>query len=434
MLQRVTLTANGNLSIQDFLGLQTYLPNHQFVSKGASFGDTIVFDVPDTTWDSVRDELVELSQRRMPAVDTLGVPLGTGKTMPVITYQVELIPGGRPRIHRVDTPDNGGGVASVSLGGGAQRIKLFGENLIAGLAAKATLTRFNPVASFAYPGTASFPLPVDVLQFVSTRKGPVGNLTQIVILPSAGSSSVATQVLADGVVVITITPLNGASTSTAIAALVAGNAVASVYVTATALVASAPVGPTSTPSYNLGASASGQGKALSLSTGDGTGVALLDTPALLGVAGFLRVVAVKAGNEQNLITLRLNVGQGGNSVAVTGTNIVVNRTEAAPTIANVVTAINGSAPAAALVTASSQGAAGTLPGFLPTWLYGGSGETPTAKVGGGVATVTAHSDIEIDLSITGAVVTAAGPIVTDDALVQVQMNYALLQARVTVIA
>jgi hypothetical protein len=438
-LYRITLTSNGVVTVQDFLGLQAYLPEALFTSQGAKFGSTVVFDVPSTAWDNVRRVLSNLAQRRIPALDSLGVPLGTGKNMPLLTYQAEEIPGDRPRIHRVETPDNGGGVVSVSLGGAAQRILLFGENLISGLQAQTVLQRVSAQPIYAYPGTQSFPDPVNGLLVKSVRKGPEGNLISLIILAAAASSSVLTRILGDGSVEVTVTPLAGSSTSTAIAALVNGNTLASVFLSLTDLVPGTPIGPTASPQYGIGPSLSNLNKALFLEGGDGGGLAHLDIPSVgytgfSSGTGFLRITAVKAGNDQNLIAVILNTSQGSNSVSVSGTTITVNRTEANPTMANVNTAINGNASAAALVASSVIGSAGTLAGFAKTWLYGGAGETPVAKVAGAAASVTAHSDTEIDLSVTGAAVTAAGALATDDALIQIQHNYKLLAARIAVIA
>lgn len=436
---RITLTANGIITVQDFLAIQPLVPHLQFISQGAKFGQTVTFDVPSTVWDTIRRTISDLAQRRIPAVDTLGVPLNTGKTMPLLTYQAEMIPGDRPRFHRMETPDNGGGAVSISLGGSSQRVLCFGENLIPGLQAQTKIQKFVAQPTYAYPGTQAFPDPVDALLLKAVRKGPEGNLVNVVINAAASSSSVLTQILGDGNILITVTPVTGSSTSTAIAALINGNTLASSFLSATDLASGTVLGPTASPIYAIGPSNSNLNQPVRLTGGDGGGLAHLDIPStgytgLSSGTGFLRLTATKAGNDQNAIAFILNVSQGGNSVAVSGTTITVNRTEALPTMANVNTAINGNASAAALVASSVIGSAGTLGAQAKTWLYGGAGETPIAKVGGASASVTAHSDTEIDLAVTGAAVVTAGGVATDELLVQVQLNYALLQTRMAAIA
>src|ERR1044071_7878125 len=97
----ITVTSNGNSTIQDLLGIEANsIP--QWVSQNFGRGLTTTFTVSGGVWDRIRPLLNKASNRRIIAVDSSGVPLGTGKKMPLLTYTADLIPGSRPMIHQLE--------------------------------------------------------------------------------------------------------------------------------------------------------------------------------------------------------------------------------------------------------------------------------------------------------------------------------------------
>lgn len=429
----ITVTSYGNAALQDLLGLEAYARPGTWVSQSFSFGTTASFEVTGSTWTRLRPLLSILSQKRIPAMDPLGVPLSTGKMQPAITYSMDWVPGDRPRIHQVES-------VPISLAVPAP-ITLRGTNLLGGLAATSTLQAWSSAYTYGFPGTRTYTPPVDALRFTAVAKGPGGNLVSYAIKQDTGAGSVTVTIDGDGGAHIEIVPAAGASTSTAIAAQVAGSVPASRWISATVLSAGQPIAPTLTgvggqgPSPGgLTPSSSGLTDRVYLSGGDGGGLAFLDIPVVAGVeANRLRVTSQKAGNQNNLITLTLVASSGAPGVTVSGNDITVAFAAATRTLANLVADINGSAPAAALVVASAVGA-GSLGSVSKSWLNCGGGETPVATIGGAVSVVTAQTDTSMVLTTTNGALVAAGVLAGEEANVQIQMNYGLVATSVGIIS
>jgi hypothetical protein len=548
----ITVTAYGNSVLNDLLGIEAYAKPGTWVSQSFSFGTTVTFEVPGNVWTRLRPLLSSLANRRIPALDSNGLPLASGKTMPALTYTMDWIPGDRPRIHRaligvaggsaavaatgrieavaggvltdgetftlsdgVNTPttfefdDNAsvtpGNVAIVfaapdtadivagaiatavngvvgtldvtaavtgsvvtltnavagaagnvniinntvmditGMSGGADastttslslaspgNITLAGTNLLAGVAASLTLQSWSAAYSYGNPGTRTFTQAVDALRITALAKGPVGNKIAVTIKAPALSGSVTSTLGDDGDIHIVVTPVTGAATATAIAAQI-NNVLApsSVWVVATALVGSALISPTSTVSVNgispggLTASNSGQIGKVYLSGGDGGGLSRLDVPVVAGVqTNRLVLVSRRAGNNQNLITLRITVSSGVGTVAtLSGSDITVACNGATETLANIETAINNLANGPVIASAVGSGSLGAL---AKTWLHSGGGEAPAATVAGAPATVVSQSDSQMVLSVTSGALSTAGATVGQIGVVQLQMNYGLV--------
>ena len=427
----VSVVAYGNATLQDLLGIEAYARPGSFVSQSLSFGSSVSFEVPGTVWTRVRSQLNGLAQRRIPALDAAGLPTGTGKTQPVLTYSMEWVPGDRPRIHQVEG-------APLDLSTPANLI-LRGTNLLGGTAASKVVQTWSSAYAYGNPGTRTYTRAVDSLRFDAVNKGPLGNKIAFSI-EAAGSASVVTTIGEDGEVYVKITPATGASNSTAIVAQVAGDTDASAFITATALVASAAIGPTATSIGGNGPSPggitpsqSGQINRIYLDGGDGGGLARLDIPAVATVpTNRLVLTSAKGGNDRNTITVTFVSGS--NAVAVSGNDITVTRA-ADTAISALVTAINANASARALVVASAVGDDSlTLPNVMAkSWLYGGGGETPVATIAGAVSTVVSQSDTSMELSVTNTALVAAGAAAGEVAVVQVQMNYGLVAASIGLI-
>jgi hypothetical protein len=423
----VSVVAYGNATLQDLLGIEAYARPGSFVSQSLSFGSNVSFEVPGTVWTRVRSQLNGLAQRRIPALDAAGVPTGTGKTQPILTYSMEWVPGDRPRIHQVEG-------APLDLSAPAN-LTLRGTNLLGGTAASKIVQTWSSAYAYGNPGTRTYTRAVDSLRFDAVNKGPTGNKIAFSI-EAAGSASVVTTIGEDGEVYVKITPATGASDSTSIAAQLSGNA----FITATALVASAVIGPTATsiggngPSPGgLTPSQAGQITKIYLDGGDGGGLARLDIPVVAGVpTNRLVLTSAKGGNDRNTITVTFVSGS--DAVAVSGNNITVTRA-ADTSISALVTAINANASARALVVASAVGDDSlTLSRVMAkSWLYGGGGETPVATIAGAASTVVSQSDTSMELSVTNAALVAAGASAGEVAVVQVQMNYGLVAASIGLI-
>ena len=436
MNANITVVGYGQGAIQDILGLEAYAKPGSFTSQNVTFGVTATFQVTGSTWTRLRPLLEDLAARRIPAVDSTGTPLFTGKTQPMLSYSMDWIPGDRPRVHRV-------GVLPLSIAVPAN-LTLYGTNLLAGVAATSVIQSWSAVYSFGFPGTQTYATPRNAVLFTSVQKGRAGNKISYSIKAASGAGSVTTTMNGDNDVHIEVVPAAGASDAAAIAAQVTGDALASTFVTCTNLLApgTAPIAPTATQLAGFGPSPGGLTPSSSglvdrvyLTGGDGGGLAQLDV-LVSGSAdptNRLSLVATTAGNQQNFITFTLLVGQVGNSVTVTGTNIVVSRIAATPTIAAVQGALAGSAPASALVTATAVGA-GNLAGVTKSWLHSGSGETPVVQIAGAVATVVSQSDTQLVVSTTNPALVAAGATAGQEATVQVQMNYGLVTAPIGVLA
>jgi hypothetical protein len=382
MRRKITIAAYGDFSLQDYTGLEAYNHGRQWTSVGGTTDDTIEFVVGEGTWNRIREQLVELSQRRVPIV-------GTSHTQPLLTYTVELLPGLRPRLHQVE--------GSLSLAGATQTVVLRGSNMICGTQA---VTSINT-------GTSE-------LTFTATRKGPSGNLPVINLAAATGAGSVTVKPLADGNVTIDVVPPAAAPGANAIAAQIAANSTAALYTVATG-------GGTGTvgPCTNI-----------RMADGDGAGVAFLVVPRTTNYLHSLLVEAVKPGNQGNLISLTLSAASGAGSVTVSGNDITVVPAAAGPDGDDVATQIAANAAAAALIKCT--GVATAVPVITKTYLAGGSGETPSVTIGGAAATITVHTDAAITCTVTGAALTAAGGVAAEQAVIDVVTNYSILSAQLAV--
>ena len=350
MYAQITVVALAPSVVADVLGLEATTPEATFTRAAADGGETVTVRCSGPVWDRLRPQLRKLSQRRIPAVDANGavIPL---RTRPAMTYSMEWIPGDRPRIHQVE--------GSVSVAGGAA-LTVRGENLIPGL--KATLDIYRErVTAVSYGAAGKTPLynkPELLLTFTAVQKGPGGNNIGVWIKEASGAGPVTVEEYADGRVLITIVPAAAASTTTAIAAQVAGSALASVWITATAVIAAQQVAPFANTQAIVGPNAVPQRPFRFLQGGDGTGSAFADfLVAGTDPTNRLRLQAQRAGNQGNLINVKILASQGADAVTVTGNDILVTRIAATTTLANLAAAINGNANAAALVRATAVGAA-----------------------------------------------------------------------------
>lgn len=424
----ITVTAYGNVVLSDLLGIEAYARPGSWISQSFSFGSVITFEVTGSVWSRLRPQLNSLANRRIPALDSNGLPLTTGKTMPAISYAMDWVPGDRPRIGRVAI-----NTTLVDLSSGST-LTVTGTNLLSGVAASLTLQSWSAEYSYGNPGTRTFTRAVDALRIDALAKGPVGNNIAVTINAPAASSSVTASIGPDGEVNIVVTPVTGASTATAIAALINGDPDSNIWVLATALVGAALISPTSTVSVNgispggPTASNAGQIGKVYLSGGDGGGLARLDVPVVAGVAtNRLVLLSRRAGNDQNQITLTITVSNGGSTGAtLSGNNITVACSGATETLANIVSAINGVSGVPVVASAVGSGSLGAL---AKTWLYGGGGEMPVATVGGKTAVITAQSDTAMTITVSSAALAVSPAVAADDQLaLQLQMNYGLVSA------
>lgn len=112
----ITVTAYGNSAMSDLLGIEAYAKPGTWVSQNFSFGVTVSFQVTGGVWSRLRPQLNAMANRRIPAMDSNGVLLGTGKTQPALSYSMEWVPGDRPRIHRALIGVAGGTAAVAATG------------------------------------------------------------------------------------------------------------------------------------------------------------------------------------------------------------------------------------------------------------------------------------------------------------------------------
>lgn len=422
---RVTVTAYAPGGIQDELGIEAGAYEARWISSDVTPAATAVFVIPGSVWSRIRPKLNKLAQRRIPAYNlTTGVPLGAGRTMPLLTYTADWVPQGRPRVHQIEG-------APLSLASPAN-LTLRGTGFLG--ATYATASIWQTITGYArntVAGVRSVPRTVEVFRITSLIPGPAGNNIAVRIRQPASTGAVAFTRESDGTYMVTVTPLTGASNTTAIAAQINGDAVASLWVSATAVVASIALSPTLSAS-GTGTLASSRTNAPSgdprrdamrLTGGDGSAQARLSlVVSSPSYANRLYLLANKAGNDGNLITITLNMSQGSNTVSVSGNDITVNRTGATETLANLVTAINGNASAAALVTASAIGS-GSLGATAKTWLHSGAGEAVTVTVAGATARVVSQTDTALVIATTNANLVAAGVATGEIAVIQLSMHF-----------
>lgn len=396
MTKRITIAANGDLSFQDYLGLQGIL------SGGVAAGASRVFDVSNEQWNQLRPNFIKLSQKRVELIES---GARTGRYQPLMTYSVSNIPGGRPRVHQIE--------GSISAAGATQTLTVRGENLLQGFQAQVTIKK-NTAAQI-------------VLQAV--RKGPVGNKISVQInkVPSAtNAGSVVTTHLPGGGAYIEVTPPDAGTSSTGgqagdIVSQINSDGEAARYVTAIG-VGTGTVGPITT---------------VSLSGGDGEGQAFLDM--FSAVAGsYLRIEARVPGNGGNAISVKILAATGSGSVTADATakTIIVTPAASAHTLTAVAAQINGDAVAKLMVKATVIGTGSTSFGAsLIGWnyLYGGSGDDVVVEVGGMSVRVTSYSDTSFVVAFEGAggspdMLAAAGIVADEQALVTVLSDYGVIQA------
>lgn len=426
MYAQITITANASTVITDILGLETLTPEATFTRASVNGNETVVVRCSGPVWDRLRPQLRKLSQRRIPAVDGNGVVIPL-RTRPAMTYSMEWIPGDRPRIHQVE--------GTISVAGGAA-LTIRGENLIPGL--KATLNIYRErvtVNSFSAAGTTPlYNQPELLLTFTAVQKGPGGNQIGVWIKEPSGGGSVSVEEYADGRVLIVIVPAVAAPTTTAIAAQVAGSALASVWITATAVVAGQVVAAFADKSPIVGPNALGERPFRFLQGGDGTGSAFTDfLVSGADPTNRLRLQAQRAGNQGNLINVKILGGQGADLITVTGNNILVEYMAAATAIGTIATDINADLAAAALVRATAVGV-GNLGDVEQTYLACGAGEQAVAQVGGAPATITLHTDTDMVVSASPAALLAAGVLLGEEAHTNILLDYQKLQTVQTVVA
>jgi hypothetical protein len=133
-----------------------------------------------------------------------------------------------------------------------------------------------------------------------------------------------------------------------------------------------------------------------------------------------------------MISITLRMSQAGNSVTVSGSDIVVNRTGATETLANLVTAINAPGSAAIPFIKASAVGVGSLGAVSKTYLVGGAGEQVSAQIGGAPATIREQGDTSMLVDVLGTALTAAGVATGDVALVNLLLDYQRLSASLVV--
>lgn len=423
---RVNITSYAPAAISDDLGIEAMADGAAWVSSPGVPKASTSFVVTGSVWTRLRPRLLELSQRRIPAYNLTTGAVIAGKTMPALVYTADWVPAGRPAIYSIEG-------APLSLASPAN-LTLRGVGFLGASYAYAVIQQAVGGYTAGFPGTRTVPRTVEVFRITSVLPGPVGDQISLIISPASGAGAVfvTPNTSPSGGLLIRVVPAAGASTTTAIAAQINGDAVASTFVSATATVAGATLSPTLvTPSFGpLGGGDATNAAALAslrdglrLRGGDGSSPSYLNVRVVdTSYANRLRIVSNRAGNDQNLITLTLNMSQGANTVAVSGNDITVNRTGATETIANLVAAINGNASAAALVTASAIGS-GSLGALSKTWFSGGAGEAVVVTVGGATARVVSQTDTAMVIATTNANLVAAGITVGEIVAVQLSMHY-----------
>jgi hypothetical protein len=419
----LTITSYGSNAITDLSGLGALNAETPFINANGVGGTSATFRISNADWDRVRPNLRKLTEMRMPLVEN-GV-LVAGTTRPVVTYTLMQAIGNHPRITRVEETSPVSPYADGAL-------VVRGMNMLGGIQAKLDLLAQSSSVTPGPTGTQRFQSAVRALRLTAVPFGPRGRKIGIRIM-EPGSASVTVALVGEEEVRVTVTPATGLNTATEIAGQITASAVASYYMTATALVGSAKIGPTA----NTGSPSSTPPQVRLpeyeyLRGGDGGGVAELLVPVVAGVAtNGLKLVAQKSGNPGNNISLVLRMEQGADAVVVSNGRITVDRTGATETIANLVTAINGNASAAALVLASARGT-GSLGAKGPLFLYGGAGEEPVASVGGAAATVTEHTNTSLKLAVGAAAYLAAGGADQMSAVIQILLGDRKMSAQVMV--
>lgn len=374
-----------------------YETEFQGVEQGAT---TRTYIITKAAWERVRLRLRDLSRRRVPNLDGNGAPISRS-FKPLLAYTLTPIPGNHPRITVLTN------TTPLTLGADGVLVAT-GLNLLGGVRAKFDVMAQSTATINGTTGVRKFSNPVRALRITAVPFGPRGLDIGFRIKAASGAGSVTTELVGESMVNITVVPAAGANTATDIAAQITADPGASYYITATALSGSTKIGPTYVDPATSNPSPQVTRKEFqSLAGGDGGGLAELFVPVTEGSPlNGLKLVAQKSGNPSNGISLVLRMSQGANAVTVSGKKITVDRTGATETVANIRTAINANAAAAALVLASVRGS-GSLGAMTERFLYGGAGEEPLAYVGGAAAVVTEHSDTSLKLTVAYAALAAA---------------------------
>lgn len=402
MIKRLSITARGDLAFQDYRGLQGIL------SGAVKAGETRSYDLTTEQWNGIRPTFTKLSQKRIELIES---SLRTGRYQPLLTYVVDQVPGGRPRVHQIE--------GTISAAGATQTLTLRGESLIQGFQSQ-VIVKKNTAAQ---------------ITFQATRKGPIGDkvavkINKVPATTNAGSVTVTRR--PHGGALIEVTPPDvGTSASGGQAGAIVSqiNAVAEAARFVTAIGAGTGlVGPIDT---------------VSLTGGDGEGIAHLDLFTL--VAGsYLRIEAQVPGNGGNGISIKFLTPSGGGTVVADATakTLIVTPAAAAMTLTAVAAQINGSAIGKTMVKATVIGTGSTAFATAAIgwqYLYGGSGDDVVVKVGGMPVRVTAYSDTAITVAFEGAggapdMLAAAGIAATEQALVTVLSDYGVIQAGQVLVA
>jgi len=425
-MQDLSITAFGDAAFGELSGLDGLDLEGEFRGGEVSAGITRVYRISNAAWERLRPKMRELAQKRVQNLDGSGnIIIGSFK--PLLTYSLTPTPDNHPRINLIEE------TAPLSpLVNGVLTVK--GTNLLG--ATKAYLDIFSqspkPISG-GTTGTTRFASPVKIMRIVAQMFGARGKQIYFRVAP-AGSASVTVRLVGESRVEITVTPATGATTVADIAGQIVASAAASYYITSISYVSSARV-PVSSPSpVGLGASPQATPPThLPLDRGgDGGGLAELFVPVAAGVVtNGLMLTATKPGTPGNGTSLVLRMDQGADTVTVTGKKITVNRTGSTETIANIRTAINANASAAALVTATVRGS-GSVGALTERFLYGGSGEEPVATVGGATASIASYDDSTAVLNVAFADFAAAGGAELKNALVQVLIGDRKISGQVLV--
>jgi len=392
MTKRITIQANGDLTFQDYRGLQGIL------SGSVPADGTKSFDLTNEQWNAVRPVFVKLSQHR---VELIEGGLRTGRYAPLMRYMVDTIPGGRPRVHQIE--------GTISLAGAAQTLVLRGENLIQGFNAQAVVKK-NTTSQ---------------VTLVAARKGPIGDKVSVKIngvptVTNAGSVTVTRR--PHGGALIEVTPPDVGTSAT-------GGRAADIVAQINAVDEAARF----VAALGDGVGLVGPVDTASLSGGDGAGIALLDVQT--AVAGsYLRIESRVPGNGRNSLSVKV-LAPGVAGIVMTDEEFVVTPAAAGagPQIGAIATQINAHVDARRYVKATAIGTTATPLGVAGTnYLYGGSGDDVEVTIGGASVRVTDYTDTAVTGVVEGAGgnggLGGAGLLVGEQALVAILSDYGVIQA------
>lgn len=393
---RIAITAFGDFSVGDFVGLTPYKLDQQFVSVSLSAGESREIYITRSEYETgIRQTLEKLSQMRIAIA-------GTTRTSPLMSY--DIVADERPRFLQAE-----GG--ALSLTGGTQSVTFRGLNLVQGR--KAT----------AVHGTGT-----SQLTFTAARKGPTGKKITV-NLKQPGAAAVEIVYGQDDAVTVNVTPSSapGGTQANTIAAQFSG------AVTKHVTCAGGGTGTVRCPVNGI-----------TLDHGDkhaGVGQAFVDLPTTLARTR-LRISKLLPGSRGNEWSATVLVPAGGGAVSVNTSTKVLTVTPAAGAgnaDASVVAAqINNDATAKKHFFAEVVGTNGddvVASTVIPrTYFYGGCGETPTAAIGGATPDVIAYTDTAVTLQVTDTALDTAGCVAGEDALVALTLDEVVLSGTVGIAA